>query len=153
MARTAKSILAIHDITTDTERPPTFSAIVPLRAGAANSLDYGGEGVARLQQAAYPDIQPLILPLGPKQAFERALGAVRSQGWVLVAADQREWRVEAYDRTFWYGFVNDIVIRVTPEGARSRIDVRSVSRVGRSDLGNNAKRIRRFIAEVGRGGP
>jgi uncharacterized protein (DUF1499 family) len=69
-------------------------------------------------------------------------------GWTMVAANAGEGRIEATDTTFWYGFKDDIVIRVTPAGAGSRLDVRSVSRVGRSDIGTNAKRIRKYLANL-----
>ncbi len=52
--------------------------------------------------------------------------------------------------TFWFGFKDDVVIRVRPvaDGGSSRIDVRSISRVGLSDLGANAKRIETWRARV-----
>lgn len=84
--------------------------------------------------------------------FRRALDAVRRLSWSLVAEDRQAGRIEAYGRTFWFGFTDDVVIRVAPEEAGSRIDVRSVSRVGRGDVGTNARRIRRFLAEVRKGG-
>jgi uncharacterized protein (DUF1499 family) len=51
--------------------------------------------------------------------------------------------VEATDTTFWFGFKDDVVVRVraAENGGGSIVDVRSVSRVGQSDLGLNAKRI------------
>jgi uncharacterized protein (DUF1499 family) len=151
LARTARSVPAIHDITTDTERPPLFSAIIPLRGNAANPSEYGGEEVARQQRQAYPDIKSLPVSVAPDQAFQRALDAVRRLRWSLVSEDRQVGRIEAYDRTFWYGFVDDVVIRITPRGSGSLIDVRSVSRVGRSDVGTNARRIRRFFAELRKG--
>jgi uncharacterized protein (DUF1499 family)/uncharacterized membrane protein (DUF485 family) len=139
------SMPPIHDITTDTQNPPQYVAIVPLRAGAPNSLAYGGEKVAAQQRKAYPDIQPLTLPVPPAQAFERALAAVRKMGWNLVAADADAGRIEATDTTFWYRFKDDVVVRIRPAGAGSRIDVRSVSRIGGGDLGTNARRVRAYL--------
>jgi uncharacterized protein (DUF1499 family) len=148
LVRVARLVPPIHDITTDTGRPPAFSAIVPLRAGAANGLEYGGEAVAAQQRRAYPDIQPLVLPVAPEEAFQKALAAARSLGWTIVATDARAGRIEAWDRTLWYGFTDDVVVRIAPQDGGSRIDVRSVSRVGTSDVGANARRIRRFLAAV-----
>ena len=151
LARTAKSVPAIHDISTDTDRPPLFSAIIPLRAGAANPSEYGGEEIARQQRQAYPDIKSLPVAVGPDTAFQRALDAARRLHWSLVSEDRQAGRIEASDRTFWYGFVDDVVVRITPQGSGSIVDVRSVSRVGRSDVGTNARRIRRFFAELRKG--
>lgn len=151
LLRVASSVPAIHDITTDTEHPPEFSAIVPLRAGAANPLAYGGAELAAQQRRAYPDIAPLALAAPPTEAIRRAAAAARHLGWTVVAEDAAAGRLEAYDRTPWYGFVDDVVVRITPEGAGSRVDVRSVSRVGRSDLGTNARRIRRFLRAIAGG--
>jgi uncharacterized protein (DUF1499 family) len=147
--RTAYEMPAIHDITTDTNNPPSFSAILPLRRNAADPAVYGGPAVAALQRAAYPDIRPLILPMTPRQAFPQALKEARRMGWAIVAADPAHGRIEATATTFWFGFKDDIVVRIRPDGFGSRVDVRSVSRVGRSDLGTNARRIRSYLYALG----
>jgi uncharacterized protein (DUF1499 family) len=145
---TARSVPPIHDITTDTEDPPTFEAILQLRAEAQNPASYGGPAVAAQQQDAYPDITPADYPIPTEAAFEAALAAAREMDWDVVAIDQAAGRIEATDRTFWFGFVDDIVIRVRPTDAGSRIDVRSVSRVGVGDIGTNAGRVRAYLAEL-----
>jgi uncharacterized protein (DUF1499 family) len=137
---------AIHDISTDTQNPPRFSAIVPLRGAAIDTPASDRAGLAAQQHAAYPDVLPVRSSMSPGQAFERALRIARDMGWVVISAEPERGRLEATDRTFWFGFVDDVVVRVTPEGEGSRIDVRSVSRIGQGDLGKNAKRIRRFVA-------
>ena len=148
LAWQASRVPAIHDVSTDTIQPPPFLAVLPLRAGAANSADHaGGEVIAR-QRAAFPDIVPLHLNMPPERAFERALAAARAMGWDLVASDPAGGRIEATDTTFWFGFKDDVVIRVLPQPTGSRIDVRSVSRVGVGDLGANAARIRHYLAAV-----
>ncbi len=144
----AQSVPRIHDISTDTENPPRFVAVLPLRKGAPNTAEYGGREVAEAQRKGYPDIRPLELEVPPGAAFARALDTAERMGWTLVANNPAEGRIEATDTTFWYGFKDDIVIRVTPAGAGSRIDVRSVSRVGRSDIGTNAQRIRRYLTKL-----
>ncbi|PYQ16963.1 MAG: DUF1499 domain-containing protein [Acidobacteria bacterium] len=143
--RMARSRPPIHDISTDTDDPPRFVAVVPLRQGGTNPVDYGGPAIAAQQREAYPDIAPATLALPPARAFEHALQVARAQGWQVVAAAPAEGRIEATDTTRWFGFKDDIVIRVRPEGAGSRVDVRSVSRVGRGDVGTNARRIRDFL--------
>jgi uncharacterized protein (DUF1499 family) len=146
--RQARSVPPIHDITTDTENPPRFVDVLPLRADAPNSAEYEGAEIAAQQREAYPDIRPVVLTLPPERAFQRALDAARGMGWDIVAADPAAGRIEATDETFWFGFKDDVVIRLTPTGGRTVLDVRSVSRVGRSDVGTNAERIREYIEAV-----
>ena len=144
----ARHVPPIHDITTDMENPPRFLAILQLRQDAPNPAEYGGPMIAAQQREGYPDLHPLKLNMPPDQAFNRALAAAREMGWVVVDANPAAGRIEATDTTFWFGFKDDIVVRVTLEGIGSRIDVRSVSRVGRSDVGTNAARIRRYFEKI-----
>lgn len=148
--RTVRSLPYIHDITTDTANPPQFVAVLPLRADAANPPEYAGEEVAAQQREAYPDIHPLQLPLAPERTFELALQTALGQGWEIVAAMPQDGRIEATATTFWFGFKDDVVIRVTADNGGSRVDVRSKSRVGRSDVGANASRVRAFLGELGK---
>ena len=143
----AKNVPAIHDITTDTQNPPKFVAILPLRKNALNSAEYGGPKIAEKQKKAYPDIQPLMLSIPPSQVFEQCLSTAKQMGWKIVDSNESDGRIEATDQTFWFGFKDDIVIRVTAQGENSRVDIRSVSRVGLSDVGTNAKRIRKFLSK------
>jgi uncharacterized protein (DUF1499 family) len=147
----AKSVPRIHDVSTDTENPPQFVAVVPLRAGAPNGPAYDGRETAELQKKGYPDLGPLVLKMPVQVAFNRALDAAQAMGWDIAGSDAAAGRIEATATTLWFGFKDDIVIRVTPEGAEgvsSRVDVRSKSRVGRSDIGANAKRIRAYLASL-----
>ncbi|HEY0671685.1 MAG TPA: DUF1499 domain-containing protein [Longimicrobiales bacterium] len=148
MMRKARSVPAIHDITTDTDNPPAFVAVLPLRADAPNSAQYEGAEIAAQQKEAYPDVVPLHLPIPPRQAFTRALDEAEDMGWTIVQAAPAEGRIEATARTFWFGFKDDVVIRITPAEGGSTVDVRSVSRVGRSDVGANAARIRDYLDEL-----
>jgi uncharacterized protein (DUF1499 family) len=143
--RQARAVPPIHDISTDTQDPPAFVAVTPLRKDASNPPEYAGPEVAAQQQRAYPDLRSLVLPIPPAEAFARAEGAARALGWEIVAAVAQEGRLEATDTTFWFGFKDDVVVRVRPDPAGSRVDVRSKSRVGRSDVGANARRIRRLL--------
>jgi uncharacterized protein (DUF1499 family) len=143
----ARGAPPINDITTDTDDPPQFVAAVPLRAGAdpANPPEYGGSAFAEQQRRAFPDLAPVRLQMPAGKAFERALAVARDQGWNVVASDAGAGRIEANDTTFWFGFTDDIVIRVREGEGGARVDVRSKSRVGRGDLGANARRIRRYL--------
>jgi uncharacterized protein (DUF1499 family) len=145
---TARRVPAIHDITTDPENPPQFVDVLARRTGATNAAEYGGDSIARLQREAYPDVQPIVLQLPPAEALARVEQVARDMGWEIVAVDRASGRLEATHRTTWFGFYDDVVVRVRPEGTGSRVDVRSLSRVGRSDVGMNAKRIREFTRRL-----
>ena len=134
----------IHDLTTDTQNPPQFVAVVPLNT--PDRTVYEGEAIASQQREAYPDLRPVTLEMRPAEAFEHALATVQEMGWELVATDADAGRIEATDTTFWFGFKDDVVIRVKPGDGGSRIDIRSLSRVGGGDVGTNAKRIRDYVA-------
>lgn len=142
------SVPYIHDITTDTENPPLFVAVLPLRAGAENSAEYGGPELAKQQKVGYPDLKPESLSGSPEAAFSRALQTAKDMGWKIVASDSKSLQIEATDTTLWFGFKDDIVVRLTPLLSGSRIDVRSVSRVGKSDVGTNARRIKAYLARL-----
>ena len=150
--RRAIALPLIHDITTDTEHPPEFKAIVPLREGtASNSLDYEGPRVADQQRQAYPEVQPLTLRIPASQVFELALKVARDMGWEIVHSSEAEGHIEATATTAFFGFKDDLVIRVTDLNDKTRLDVRSVSRVGLSDVGANAERIKAFLEKVNQG--
>lgn len=144
--RTATSLPFIHDITTDTANPPKFVAVVPLRANASNPPDYPGEEVAEQQRQGYPDIQTLVLADPPAEALRKARKTAEDMGLEIVAVEPKEGRIEATATTFWFGFKDDVVIRIVADGSGSRLDMRSKSRVGGSDVGANAARIRRFMS-------
>jgi uncharacterized protein (DUF1499 family) len=133
LARRATGAPPIHDITTDPDDPPAFPP------------DYGGPAVAAQQRRGYPDIGPAAFREPPDRVFAAVQAAARDVGWQVVSAAPAEGRLEASDTTPWFGFTDDVVVRVRPAAACTRVDVRSVSRVGRGDLGANAARVRRFL--------
>ena len=136
----------IHDITTDTLDPPEFVAAKLERTAEENTLDYGGAELAKLQAQAYPDIQQLRLDISTDLAFARAQAVCQELGLRVIRTDVAEGVVEAVQESLVFGFKDDVIIRVLPTEEGSQVDVRSVSRVGMSDLGANAKRIRKVIA-------
>ena len=138
----------IHDISTDTDDPPTFVEVLPLRKDAPNTSVYGGPKIAELQKRAYPDLAPTVLTVPPDQAFDRALSAVNGMGWDLVSADRNARRIEATDTTFWFGFKDDVIVRLREGKGGTVVDVRSLSRVGGGDVGTNAKRIRAYLERL-----
>jgi uncharacterized protein (DUF1499 family) len=123
-----------HDISTDTANPPSFQVLDDTRAGASNTLGYAGPELAAAQAAAYPDIAPLATDLPADAAYLRALKIAEDMGWEIVAKDPERLCFEATARTPVFYFADDVVVVVTSREGGSRVDMRSVSRVGRSDL-------------------
>lgn len=144
----AKQVPRIHDISTDLADPPAFVALLEARKASPNGFAHGGPQVAEEQRKGYPDLKPLVVTIPPAEAMQRAIDAARSMGWQVAATDTASGRLEATHTTRWFGFKDDVVVRIRPEGTGSRVDVRSVSRVGLSDLGANAERIRSFLAKL-----
>jgi len=138
----------IHDITTDTRNPPAFVAAKALRKEGDHPVEYDGPEVAAQQREAYPDLMTLIVASDKNKVFAAAEQAVRAMKLEVVEANAGEGRIEATHTSLFYGFKDDVVVRVVADGIGSRVDVRSKSRVGRSDLGQNAKRIRTFMQKL-----
>jgi len=142
--RLTTTVPPINDITTDIGDPPVFAAM-ELRGG--EPLEYDPAKSER-QQRGYPHIETERSALAPEEALERAVAVARQLGWDVVAsgAQGQDLTVEAVATTFWFGFIDDVVVRIRADDTGSLVDVRSASRVGRSDLGANANRIDVFLA-------
>ena len=148
MLNKGKSVPPIHDISTDLVNPPEFVAIAPLRADAPNPVEYAGVEVATQQRAAYPELQTLHYPQSKSKLVEATKQAINNLGWQLVNIDADQGIIEATDRTMWFGFKDDVIVRITDNGSKRLVDIRSKSRVGGSDLGKNAERIHDFTEEL-----
>ena len=145
----ARSAPPIHDVTTDLDNPPRYVAVSRLRVPPANSVEYGGEATARQQRASYGDLRPLIVQAPPPRVLAMAADTARAQGWTVLAQDigfGDLGRLEATDTSFLFGRIDDVVVRVVPHPAGSRVDVRSSARAEGADGGRNATRIRHFLA-------
>lgn len=156
----------IHDITTDTQNPPAFGKVVMSERGKlkrVNTADYIGKKaraktpdgkrtkklVSALQTKAYPDIRPLVLNEDKNVVFGKALATAKSMGWDIKEEDLAAGRIDATDTTFWYGFEDDVTIRLRDsEGGGTIVDVRSLSRIGGSDMGKNADRVGKFLKRL-----
>jgi uncharacterized protein (DUF1499 family) len=145
--RQAQGAPAMHDVTTDLENPPTFEALAAKRPAGSNPLTRSRE-TDQLQRQYYADLAPVTLTQPARLVFERSRMVAENQGWVIVASDPDAGRLEATDTTAWFGFTDDIVVRLTPWGTGTRVDIRSVSRYGTTDTGTNARRIRRFVTAL-----
>jgi hypothetical protein len=141
----------ISDIVTDPANVPRFDTLARLRP--RGSSDYPGPRAADLQRAAYPDVMPLQLELPPRTVYDLAYAIVSKRKWHIVDAraptgTRREGTIEAVARTFIMGFRDDVVIRISPLGPGSRVDMRSASRYGLHDFGANAARVRALLDEL-----
>ncbi|MDZ4382064.1 MAG: DUF1499 domain-containing protein [Parvibaculum sp.] len=136
----------IHDIATDLANPPAFDAVVALRGETSNPLDRAEPAdLAELQRQAYPDLKTLELEVQPGKVYEAALETARSMDWEIVSSNPENGLIEATATTRVMNFKDDIAIRVVERGEGAAVDVRSVSRVGISDMGANANRIRSYL--------
>ena len=140
----ALSLPMTNDVATDRDDPPTFEYLAANRDPDANFLDYTEEE-ARVQAEGYPDLVGIRAAGGADGYFEQSVAVAQALGWDIVAEDAETGRIEAIATTFWFGFQDDLVIRIRREGGDTVVDLRSASRVGLHDLGANAERVRAFI--------
>lgn len=146
----ASSLPKIHNISTDTIDPPQFNQVVALRGEESNPLTYDAAVLAPQQIQAYPEVKTLTSNLDAVAAHQRAVTVAESLGWEIVSSDTQNGIIEATETSTMWGFKDDIVIRLQEVNGGVDIDLRSVSRVGQSDLGVNAKRINAFLTEFDR---
>ena len=137
----------IHDVTTDPDDPPPFVALHAARLACKNGADYSGLNAAAHRQR-YPDILPATFKQAPPKVYQSAFATCKNLGWAIEAAVESEGRIEATATTRILRFKDDVVIRIRPTLDGARLDIRSASRLGRSDLGANARRIRTFLQEL-----
>ncbi len=144
----ASKVPGIHDITTDLANPPAFAK---LKLGADNMRGVKSmDEWKTLHSAAYADIKPINLAKAPAAIIADAERLAKVRGWKVANVDPNAGIFEATASVSLIQFQDDVVLRITPNenGAGSRVDMRSVSRVGISDLGVNAKRIREFLGAL-----
>ena len=144
----------MHDITSDTVNPPVFLFTQQDEDFRENSLIYGDDGIsaeqlAAMQLSAYPDIRTMTVEVPARRVYQKALFVSSMLGWKVSAIDVSILHFEAQGTTDMFGLAYDIVVRITPlDEQSSAIDIRSVVRVGRYDMGSNAKRIRLFFNKL-----
>jgi uncharacterized protein (DUF1499 family) len=158
-AYTARTVPAIHDISTDLADPPQFRMLA-VRADNLDQIpgenDPEMKGMNPLQRwaaihgKAYSDIRSVRIAMPVAEVIAKAERLAKVRGWEIAVVDPIEGRMEATETSRFFAFKDDVVIRVRPteDGTGSIVDMRSISRVGVSDLGMNAKRVRSFIADL-----
>ena len=148
----------IHDVSTDTGNPPEFSAetlamreqvganpLVSYQAPLGDTEMYADadpelaiRNTAQIITDKYAELAPLPLAgATPSDGLAAVAAAMAEMGFADIRTDAAAGRVEGVAETFWFGFKDDVVARI----GENQIDFRSVSRVGRSDLGANAERV------------
>ena len=144
----AGDVPAIHDVTTDLANPPQFE-VLPLRADNLVGVETA-DNWKRLHASAYSDLAPVTLALPVAEATAKVAGLASSRGWTIAKSDPARGHVEATASVSYIRFNDDVVIRIAPtaDGKGSVVDMRSVSRVGISDFGVNAKRVRAFLKDL-----
>lgn len=157
--RTAKSVPAIHDISTNLDDVPQF-AVLKVRSDNLEKIPDNDDPkmeamdpesrLKAVQRQAYPDIRTLHVPWPVKEATKRAEQLARQRGWDIAKADPAAGTIEATATSRFFRFKDDVAVRARPDpaGAGSLVDMRSISRVGTSDLGVNAARVRAFLADL-----
>jgi len=137
----------LNDISTDTVNPPLFDAVASLRPAKSNTLKYPGVKAAKRQEELFPDITSIQSSLSKENAFKRALDIAETMNWDVVYQDVNTGTIEAVASTIVFDFKDDVVIRIQSATTGILIDIRSHSRIGRSDRGKNAQRVREFITQ------
>jgi uncharacterized protein (DUF1499 family) len=154
LAANAVRLPVLNDVSTDLVDPPQFSrSTTALGARNQRTPELPLPQVRQEQRLAYPSVQPILLDLEADETYQLVLRAIAARGWKVVEQTSPGGRIgvghiDAIDRSLVMGFPDDVTIRMRPLAGQTRVDVRSVSRVGRHDYGANAQRILRFAAEV-----
>lgn len=151
LRQTARALPPIHDITTDFDNPPQFVRIATMRKKTDHPAAYDGPEAAALQKKGYPDIGTVVLKAPADKVFDASRVALQAMGLEIIDAEPIQGRIEATDRSLLFGFEDDVVVRIVAgTDGMTKVDVRSKSRVGRSDLGINASRVREFLSALRR---
>jgi len=143
----------IHDISTDLVHAPQLKAAAKARVDSDHSVEYLASEVAQLQQDAYPQLSPLKVTQSPQTVFNAAKGLMLENGWQLMAENNQQspFTLEASHTSLLFGFTDDLVVRIKATEDGAVVDMRSMSRVGKSDMGANAQRIQRFLTDLANG--
>ncbi len=164
MYRSARAAVPIHDVTTNVDDYPRFYRLTVREDNLSAIPDLGRRDLAALpprerwkavHRIAYPDLQSIRLQGEVDQIVRRAEALARERGWEVVTVDPREGVVEAVDTSRWFRFKDNVIVRVRPlsdQAGAAMVDMRSISRVGVSDTGVNARRIRDFLRDLSNGG-
>ena len=161
LVRTARSVPAIHEVATDLDDRPQFTRLALRKdylekvpdMGRADLKALGAEARWKaIHREAYGDIRTIKVPMNVEDTIRRAEALARERGWEIALSDPAAGRLEATHTSLFFRFKDDVAVRArAAPGGGSLVDMRSISRVGGSDVGMNAKRVREFLADLQRG--
>lgn len=138
----------INDVTTNVENPPVFVAALNAARKSGRDMSFP-EKNASIVRKQYPRVQPLVLDASLRQSYERVERLIdRQPNWTITHSDPEEGVLESEVRTSVFQFIDDVVINVSEQDGKARIDMRSKSRDGLVDAGANAKRIQAFLEKL-----
>lgn len=153
----------VHQVSTDVVDPPMpTAALLRMRGPGANPIErdprrearagrpevenWADDRVLRFAADGCPGARTVRLPVPPAEAYARTRAAIGEAGLSMITDAPTAGVLEATHVSFWFEFKDDVMVRVRPQGEGSRVDIRSVSRIGGSDLGANCARVTRIVA-------
>jgi uncharacterized protein (DUF1499 family) len=143
----------LTDVSTDLVDPPRFTNALRERPVQANPVLPFSAQQAAIQIDHYPEITGRRYPLSMATLRDLVETVLDRLGWTefdsyRAAASGSVMTIEAAAPSPWIGLVSDTAIRLTDEGETTYVDIRSTSRYGLHDLGDNAAKINRFFAAL-----
>ena len=144
----------LNDVSTDLAAPPAFSGSPAARAARGGFVHADPPVPTRdAQRRSYPSVQPILLDVEPDEAYKLTLKTVAARRWRIVEAIPPKGRsgvghIDAIAGSRVMGFPEDVAIRIRAEAGQTRVDVRSASRLERTDMGSNAARIESFSDDL-----
>ena len=161
LVRTARAVPGIHDAATNLDDLPQFSALKVREDNLEGIPDDGRPELAAMlpearwkaiHREAYGDLRTVQLAGAVPDAIRKAERLAKARGWEIAKVDTAAGMLEATATSTFFRFKDDVVVRARPApGGGSLVDMRSISRVGGSDVGMNAKRVREFLKDLQRG--
>ncbi len=164
MGSVAGELPPIHDIQTDWSDPVRFSeTVMEMRGPESNPVvddpvvpelakarwpDLAGRKVSEVQAEKYEPLQTMIREVSPEVMYTAAYLSMNEMGIELVTEDEENYRLEGTFTSQWFGFKDDVAVRIRARGQGAEMDVRSISRVGLSDLGANVERVHTLLEKV-----
>lgn len=143
--------IALNDVSTDLIQPPQFVDILGLPEHQGKDLAYD-PAFAEKQKKLHPEVKPLGFRADASELFFKVIQIAQTEpSWQIISVNEKDLRLEAVATTRLIGFKDDIVIeiRISEEDPQQcQVHMRSRSRVGKGDLGANARRIKAFMSSL-----
>ncbi|WP_011580117.1 MULTISPECIES: DUF1499 domain-containing protein [Chelativorans] len=145
----------LADISTDPTRPPPLQFAMSARLPPMNPVTSAAQETISLQRRAYEGLSGRLYEQPRENVVENVLRLMRDRGWQIVSPARRAETedgenivLNAVAYSYLLGFPSDVSVRIEDRGESTYVDMRSASRYGRHDLGENATRIERFMRDL-----